>query len=395
MEDRVDPPGASEAHGTNRTGAAGVRPANYGGPVDVIVVGGGIAGASVAYELAADASVLLLEAEDVAGRHSTARSAATYVPGHGAGPVRELITASGPRFAALAGELGTPPLLRPRTVLWAACDDEGEAALDALLAEQAVEPGAPERIDAATTRGLCPALRTVRGAGLTLGAADVDTDALHQGYLRGLRARGGRVRTGAPVAAITRDGAGWRVRAGGEEHVADVVVDAAGAWADEIAALAGVPGTGLRAYRRTLALARVPDPARTRGGPMVIDAAERFYFKPEGDDLLVSRADETPAEPGDARADPADVALALERVEAVTGLGLRSVRTSWAGLRSFTPDRSPVVGAWPEHPGFVFVAGQGGSGIESAPALAVLAADVVRGRADAGKLALTSTRGAP
>jgi D-arginine dehydrogenase len=363
--------------------------------VDVIVVGGGIAGASVAYELAADASVLLLEAEDVAGRHSTARSAAAYIPGHGSGPVRALITASGPRFAAFPDELGTPPLLRPRPVLWAACDDEGEAALDSMLDERAGEPGAPEPIDAATARELCPALRTVRRAGLTLGSADVDTDALHQGYLRGLRSRGGRVRTGARVTAIARDGAGWRVRAGGEEHVADVVVDAAGAWADEIAALAGVPGTGLRAYRRTLALARVPDPARTRGGPMVIDAAERFYFKPEGDDLLVSRADETPAEPGDARADPADVALALERVEEVTGLGLRSVRTSWAGLRSFTPDRSPVVGAWPGYPGFVFVAGQGGSGIESAPALAVLAADVVRGRADAGKLALTSTRGAP
>jgi D-arginine dehydrogenase len=365
------------------------------GPVDVIVIGAGIAGVSVAYELAVDASVLLLEAEDVAGRHATARSAATYVPGHGPGPVRDLITASGPRFAALAAELGTPPLLTPRPVLWAACDDEGERALAALLAERAGEPGAPEPVDGVRARALCPALRDVRAAGLTAGAADVDTDALHQGYLRGLRARGGRVRTGAPAAAITRDGAGWRVRAGGAEHVADVVVDAAGAWADEVAALAGVPRIGLRPHRRTLAVARVPDPARTRGGPMVIDADERWYFKAEGDDLLVSRADETRAEPGDARPDPADVALALERVEAVTGLGLRSVRSSWAGLRSFVPDRLPVLGSWPDHPGFVFLAGQGGSGIETAPALAVLAADVVHGRADAGKLALTSTRGTP
>lgn len=172
-------------------------------------------------------------------------------------------------------------------------------------------------------------------------------------------------------------------------------MDAAGAWADEVAALAGVPRIGLRPFRRTLAVVRVPDPARTRGGPMVIDAAERWYFKAEGDDLLVSRADETPAAPGDARPDPVDVALALERVESVTGLGLRSVRSSWAGLRSFVPDRLPVLGSWPDHPGFVFLAGQGGSGIESAPAMAVLAADVVRGRADAGKLALTSTRGTP
>ncbi len=357
------------------------------------MIGGGIAGASVAYELAADTSVLLLEAETVAGRHSTARSAATYVPGHGAAPVRDLIVASGPRFATLAAELGTPPLLTPRPVLWVACDDEGEDALDGVLAERAGEPGAPVRISGAEARAHCPVLHSVRAAGLTAGGADIDTDALHQGYLRGLKARGGRVRTAAPATAITRDGAGWRVTAGDLTHTADVVVDAAGAWADEVAALAGVPRIGLRPYRRTLAVARVPDPSRTRGGPMVLDAAQRFYFKAEGDDLLVSRADETPAEPGDARADDADVALALERVEAVTGLGLRSVRTSWAGLRSFVADRCPVIGSWPEQPGFVFVAGQGGSGIESAPALSALAADVVRGRAHAGKLALTPTRG--
>ncbi len=359
------------------------------------MVGGGIAGVSVAYELSAGASVVLCETEPVAGVHSTARSAASYVPGHGPAPVRELIAASGPRFAALAAELGTPPLLAPRPVLWAACDDDGERALDALLAERAGEPDAPVRVDGERARELCPALRGVRAAALTAGAADVDTDALHRGYLRGLRARGGGVRTGAPVTAITRDGAGWRVRAGGEELRADVVVDAAGAWADRVAALAGVPPLGLRAHRRTIAMARVPDPARTRGGPMVVDPGERWYFKAEGDDLLVSRGDETPVDPGDARPDPADVALALERVEAVTGLGLRSVRTAWAGLRSFVPDRLPVVGARPGYPGFVFVAGQGGSGIETAPALAVLAAEVVHGRADAGKLALTPARGAP
>ncbi len=161
-------------------------------------------------------------------------------------------------------------------------------------------------------------------------------------------------------------------------------VDAGGAWADVVGGLAGVPRLGLTPLRRTIAIVRVPDPARLRGpdgprSPMVIEAADRFYFKSEGDDLLVSPAGEIPTEPGDARADPLDVAAALERVEAVTGLGLRSVRTSWAGLRSFVPDRRPVVGEWPEHPGFAFVAGQGGSGIESSPALAALAAAVLTG----------------
>jgi D-arginine dehydrogenase len=167
------------------------------------------------------------------------------------------------------------------------------------------------------------------------------------------------------------------LRAGG-------IVDAAGAWADVVADAAGVPRIGLSPLRRTIAVARVPDPARLRPPgtgllPMACEAADRWYFKADGPNLLVSPADETPAEPGDARPDELDVALALERVEEVTGLGLRSVVTSWAGLRSFVPDRRPVVGAWPDHPGFWFVAGQGGSGIETAPALSALAAAVITG----------------
>ncbi|MGH4010967.1 MAG: FAD-dependent oxidoreductase, partial [Pseudonocardiaceae bacterium] len=158
----------------------------------------------------------------------------------------------------------------------------------------------------------------------------------------------------------------------------------AGAWADLVADLAGVPQLGLRALRRTIAVARVPDPTRLRtpsGGalPMVVEARERCYFKADGENLLLSPGDETPVQPGHVRPDPLDVAVALERVEAVTGLGLRSVQSSWAGLRSFVADRDPVVGAWPQHPGFHFFAGQGGSGIESAPALAALGAAAVIG----------------
>jgi D-arginine dehydrogenase len=164
------------------------------------------------------------------------------------------------------------------------------------------------------------------------------------------------------------------------------VVDAAGAWADVVAELAGVPQVGLTPLRRTIAVARVPDPARLRTPdgtrlPMVVEARERFYFKTEGADLLVSPGDEIPSPPCDARPAELDVAMALERVEAVTHLGLRSVRTAWAGLRSFVPDRRPVLGAWPDHPGFHFLAGQGGFGIETAPALAALAAAVVTGAA--------------
>jgi D-arginine dehydrogenase len=354
------------------------------GSPDVVVVGGGIAGASVAYELAASRSVLLVEAEPELGRHSTARSAATYIPGHGVGVVRSLITSSGPRFAALADELGTPPLLVPRDVVWVAVDDAGERSLVEMLAERDGEPEAPVRIDVDDALRRCAALApgTIRAAGITTTSADVETDALHQGYVRGLRARGGAVLAGARVRALARHGAGWRVTAADQEIDTALVVDAAGAWADEVAALAGVPCIGLQPFRRTIAVARVPDPARLRGPgrqPMVIEAGERFYFKSEGDDLMVSAADETPVAACDARPDDLDVALAMERVEAVTALGLRSVRTSWAGLRSFVPDRAPVIGSLPEHPGFAFVAGQGGSGIESSPALSVLAAAVLTG----------------
>ena len=353
-------------------------------PADVVVIGGGIAGASVAYELAATRSVLLLEAESELARHSTARSAATYIPGHGTDVMRALTAASGPRFDALVDELGAPPLLVPREVLWVAVDEEGERALAEVLAERAGEPTSPVAIDGAEAERRCRALApgVVRAAASTASAADVDTDALHQAYVRGLRARGGSVRTAAPVTAITRCGSGWRVEAGGEAIDTVTVVDAAGAWADVVADLAGVPRIGLVPHRRTIAVARVPDPSRLRGpvrSPMVCEASDTFYFKAEHDDLLLSPGDETPAPPGDARPDELDVALGLERVEAVTRLGLRSVRTSWAGLRSFVPDRRPVVGEWPEHPGFAFVAGQGGSGIETAPALSVLAAAVITG----------------
>lgn len=349
---------------------------------DVVVIGGGIAGASVARELAATRSVLLLEAEPELARHSTARSAATYIPGHGSDVMRALITASGPRFTALAAELDSPPLLVPREVLWVAVDADGELSLARMLAERAGEPGGPEPISGEEAQRRCPALApgAVRAAASTPDAADVDTDALHRAYVRGLRARGGTVRTGTPATAITRRGNGWRVEAGGESVDTALVVDAAGAWADAVADLAGVPRIGLVPYRRTIAMARVPDPSRLRGRPpMVCEAGDGFYFKAEGDDLLISPGDETPTEPGDAKPDELDVAVALERVEAVTRLGLRSVRTSWAGLRSFVPDRRPVVGEWPTHPGFAFVAGQGGSGIETAPALSVLAAAVLTG----------------
>jgi D-arginine dehydrogenase len=354
---------------------------------DVVVIGGGIAGVSIAYELAAHRRVTLLETETSLAIHSTGRSAAMYVPGHGGPQVRALINMSRLRFARLAEELGAPTLLRPRPVLWAAFDDDGEQELRAKLAKQAHEPDAAVELSPEEALVRCPVLcrDVLRVAAVTEAACDLDAMALHQAYVRGLRQRGGCVRVATPVTGLAPESGGWRVHCGSDDvlHTADVV-DAAGAWVDLIADLAGVPPLGLRPLRRTIVVARVPDPTRLRtpGGralPMVIEARERFYFRAEGNNLLLSPGDETPVEPGDVRPDPLDVALALERVEAVTGLGLRSVQSSWAGLRSFVADRAPVVGAWPQHPGFHFFAGQGGSGIESAPALAALGAATIIG----------------
>lgn len=369
-----------EVHGRNRRGTSGPARPNYGEPVDgspdVIVIGGGIAGASVAYEIAAHRSVLLLEAESSLAMHSTGRSAATYIPGHGTAVFRALIRASAPRFAALAEELEAPPFLRPLTVVWAAFDEDGERELHRLLTEWAAEPDGPHALTGAGTVEACPGLRQARSGAITVTAADADAIGLHGAYVRGLRRRGGRVVQGARVGAIAQVDGTWRVETGRGTWTAPDVVDAAGSWADVVAASAGVPQAGLTPYRRTIAVSPCTLPT---GMPMLIDAAERFYCKPEGDALLLSPGDETPAEPGDARPDELDVALALERVEEALHLGLRSVRTSWAGLRTFAPDRDPVVGARPEFPGFHFFAGHGGSGIESAPALAALGAAVVTG----------------
>jgi D-arginine dehydrogenase len=324
--------------------------------VDVLVIGGGIAGVSIAYELAAHASVTLLEAEPELARHTTGRSAAIYAPSYGPPTVRELTTASGPLFG--------DGILTPHHSLWLALDDDGVDHLRDLPAD----PITPQR-----AVELCPVLKTPLAAALDTSAMDIDVMALHAHYVRGLRERGGVTHKNTRVTEMRRDGDGWVVNG----IRTDTVVNAAGAWADQVAELAGVPTVGLQPMRRTIALARADaDPT----WPLVAEAADTFYFRPESGHLLISPGDETPSEPCDAKPDDQDVAIALERVNAATTLNLRSVHTAWAGLRSFVADREPVVGAWPDHPGFVFFAGQGGYGIQMAPALARTGADIVLGR---------------
>jgi D-arginine dehydrogenase len=220
------------------------------------------------------------------------------------------------------------------------------------------------------------------------GASDIDVAALHAGCVRLLRAAGGAVTRSAPVVAARWDGAAWAVETPAGAYGCAVLVDAAGAWGDVVAAAAGVRPVGLRPLRRTAATVGLPSGVDARGWPAVVDAGNAWYFKPEGDGLLVSPADEVPSEPVDARPEERDVALALERVAAATTLPLRAVRKSWAGLRTFAPDGELVVGPDDEVPSFVWCVGQGGYGIQSSPAVGRLTADLALGR-DSGVAAGT------
>ncbi|MCD2196413.1 FAD-binding oxidoreductase [Actinomycetospora endophytica] len=345
-----------------------------------VVVGGGIAGMSVAAELAA-AGVerpVLLEAEPETARHTTGRSAASYIPGHGPPPTRDLIAASLDRFTAIAQDAGHP-FLRPRPVLHVAQTAEEERTLreEILPLGPVTELG----VDEAVRRW--PALRrdAVRAAAVVEDAMDADPIGLHQYYRQRFRAHGGEIRTRAPVVGIDPTTTGRRVTtADGTTLDTDLVVLAAGAWTDRLLGLAGAPPIGLTPYRRTIAIVRVPPGAPVDpDDPFAVAVDDSWYAKPEGAHLLVSPSEETPQEPGDAKPDDLDVALAIERVNAVTTLGLRSVVTAWAGQRTFAPDRCFVVGDRPEHPALHVFAGQGGSGIETAPAAAALAVAVILG----------------
>ncbi len=335
---------------------------------DVAVVGAGIAGASAAYEMTGVGSVVLLERESQPAYHTTGRSAAMLLDSYGGAAVRALTAASRPLFDEV------PDVLIPRPLLWVAPPEQREA-LAALHADNpALAP-----LDEAAARRMFPPLRPgwTAAALLDADACEIDVLGLHQHYLGGARRRGLRLLLGAPVLAGRHDGTRWLLRTGAGDIRATWVVNAAGAWADELAEALGVPPIGLRPLRRTAVVARAS--GVDRAWPLVADVGETFYVRPEGAGVLLSPADETPSPPCDARPNDLDVALAIERVNAATTLGLRSVRTAWAGLRTFTPDRTPVIGADPVVPGFCWLAGQGGYGIQTAPAAARHAAAAIAG----------------
>lgn len=347
---------------------------------DVIVIGGGIGGVSLGYELASDRRVALLERESTLAFHTTGRSAALFLETYGNSTIRALTTASR-AFLVDPQEHFRSELLAPRPLLQFAATGRGDA-LEALYADVSRLTPDARLVSPTDARTLFPPLRPelIDCALYEPHSMEVDVHALHQGFVRGLRDRGGRVHTGAGVTQLRRVDGLWHVHTtDGSVHTAPLVVDAAGAWADVVGGMAGADPIGLVPMRRSVFMVAAPDDLDTANLATLSDMDEKFYIKPEGAQLLCSPADETPTEPSDARPDELEIARAFDDIAEATTLTGRHLRSSWAGLRSFVPDRTPVVGFDRKVEGFFWCAGQGGYGIQTCAALARVGATIVRG----------------
>lgn len=335
---------------------------------DFIVIGAGIGGASTAYWLSRSARVVVLEREEQPGYHSTGRSAALFMESYGPEQVRALSRASLDFFSQPPAGFCAHPLLTPRGALVFAGPGQ-EAELAAHEASVRATSSVAQRLSAREALGLVPVLRPehVTGAVLEQDAADIDVDALLQGFLRGTRQRGGRIVGGAGVTALRRVGSVWEIDTPHGRWQAPVVVNAAGAWADEVARLAGARPVGLVPKRRSAFTFSPPEGMVTSHWPLFLDVLESFYIKPDAGLLLGSPCNADPVVPHDVQAEELDIAIAIDNIERLTTLRIRRPTHVWAGLRSFVADGELVGGFDPRQPGFFWAAAQGGYGIQSAP----------------------------
>lgn len=345
--------------------------------VDYLIVGGGVAGLSAAWQLAPYGRVLVLEREDVTGYHSSGRSVTYYHFGIGNLAVRLLTQAGGVFFSDPPPGFTEIPLAHPAPAMMVVRDGQ-DALFEKNLAEMAAVTGSAREIDPSEISKRVPVLKlaSTHAGGITRAlidpaAARLDGHALMMGYRRGLQARDGRVVTGAEVKTVSRRAGRWHVETPKGHFSAPVLINAAGAWADEVAQLAGVTPLGLQPTRRTIISFDPPEGVDIHGWPLVRSLADEFYFLPETGRLLASPADQTPCLPCDAQPDEFDVALAAWRIEEVTTMQVRRVLHRWAGLRTFAPDRVPVVGFDRHARDFFWLAGQGGYGLQTAPAMAL------------------------
>lgn len=339
---------------------------------DVVIIGAGMAGASLAAELAPHVRVLVAEAEPLPGYHATGRSAAFWEECYGGPGVVPLTLASG----SYLRELG---MLSPRGALYVARTRD-EVEVEAFMARFAASGVQIAKVGRAALERRLPGVRAEWTLAISEPAcADIDVASLHQHYLSLARDGAAELRTSARLEAAERESDGWRLSFGKAGEVrARVLVDSAGAWADEVAALAGASPLEITPYRRTVSQLRV-EPSPPGDLPLVLDIGGEFYFKPEHGKLWLSPHDETPSEPCDAAPEELDVAIAIDRFEQVVDWRVAAVERKWAGLRSFAPDRLPVYGFDPVRSGFFWFAGQGGFGIQTAPAAARLGAQLLLG----------------
>lgn len=347
---------------------------------DFLIVGAGIAGASAGYALGTRGRVVILERESQPGYHSTGRSAALYTGTYGNFVMRTLAKASRTLLDAPPEGFADHPLMTPRATMLIGRADQ-EAALEAALEEgRAIVPEV-HLLPADAAREYCPALDPdyIAGAVLDPTSMDMDVHAIHHGFLRGVRAAGGRIVTDAEVVGLQRTGEGWTVETRAGTWRAPVVINAAGAWADTLAELAGVAPIGLVPKRRTAMTFDPPPEQPIEGWAAVIDVDEQFYFKPDAGKLLGSPADETPVPPQDVQPEELDIALAVDRIETAARFSVGRIDHRWAGLRSFVDDRSIVIGEAAGAPGFVWLAAQGGYGIMTSPAAGRIAAAAALG----------------
>jgi D-arginine dehydrogenase len=336
---------------------------------DFAIVGAGIAGASAAARLGGQASVLLLEQEPSPGYHSTGRSAALYSALYGNDTITAITRASRAFFDAPPKDFCEYPLLSQRGVLFAGCEADAQA-----IAKIAALPLA-RRIETSEALKLVPILTEeyAKHCAWEPDAFDVDVHALHQGFLRLARRAGAELVCRAGVTALTREQEGWRINTGIGEFHAKVVINAAGAWADHVAQLAGARALGIQALRRTAMIIDAGLRDDVRHWPAVIAGDESWYLKPDAGLVLASPADETPTEPCDAQPEELDIAICADRIESRTRLQIKRIVRSWAGLRSFAPDRTPVVGYDPQVKDFFWLAALGGYGVQTSPALSEIA----------------------
>jgi D-arginine dehydrogenase len=347
---------------------------------DILVIGGGIAGLSAAAALSAHAQVIVLEAEAQLGFHSSGRSATMIHYALGDRLVRALTLASRPFFDLPPEGFSDVPLGHRMPVLVHAREDE-RAALDALEGELSLFAEL-ERLDQRGVHQCCPLLRDDAVCGIAdRNGMRLDPHAMLHGNLRTLKSRGSALHTDQRVLRVMRDEGVWTITsAAGDSFSAPVLVNAAGAWADQLAGMAGIQPVGLEPKRRTIITFDAPSETRLDGLPFAKTVGDELYFAPESGRLFASPMDEVPSEPCDAQPDEYEVALAAQRMEERTIVTVSRIHSRWAGLRTFTPDRRPVVGFAPDAEGFFWLAGQGGFGLQTSPALAAIAASLIAGQ---------------